>query len=389
MQNITDKTKCSGCGACVQCCPAHAIELRVDGQGFLRPFISQKDCLNCGKCIQICPVNAMPAAYIPLDVYAYRTDNDDVLMRSTSGGAFTLLSDFVLKREGVVYGARFDEHLNLRHTCATTPQERDYFRGAKYLQSDTSSCFEDVHQDLQAGKWVLFSGTPCQVAGLKNFLGKSYDKLILVDLVCHGIPSTGVWQDFIHILTQYFTRPISFIFRYKPTAWHGVHLHVTFENGRVLQDDNYLLRSFTYLLFYNYILRPSCKTCPHKNSTRQGDFTIGDFWGYDARYPKFKDEKGVSLLLLNTPKAQQIFTKLSPEGYCKKESLEEFQFANINKPRVTYPDVTLFWKKYAKYGYLYVARKYTDFGICHRIFSNARKLLSKIKQCIKKKITIE
>lgn len=198
MIHVVDKYACCGCHACVQRCPKHCITMREDEEGFFYPFINETLCLDCGLCEKVCPVLQQDEARRPLKVYAAKNPDDRVRMLSSFGGVFTMLAEQILDEGGVVFGARFDENWDVVHSYVDNKKDLEVFRGSKYVQSYIGDCFQKAECFLKEGRKVLFSGTPCQIAGLRLFLRERYDNLLTVDLVCHGVPSPKVWRTYLN-----------------------------------------------------------------------------------------------------------------------------------------------------------------------------------------------
>lgn len=217
--------QCSGCGCCEKCCPAKAIIMKNE-KGFLYPFIDETKCIKCGKCLKVCPFTKkqfIDNAKEPIEVIALVNKNDDVVKTSTSGGAFSLFSDFVLRNKGTIYGAVFNDQWEVIHISATSKEKRNLMKGSKYVQSKLSDSFEKIREDLESNKMVMFTGTPCQCAGLKNYLNKDYSNLIICDIVCHGVPSPIIFSEYIKYLENKRKSKItSYILETK--VFHGLEL---------------------------------------------------------------------------------------------------------------------------------------------------------------------
>ena len=309
MIRIKHKSDCCGCEACVQRCPKRCISLHRDQEGFLYPLVDESICIDCGLCERVCPVINQGEPLKPLVAYAAKNQDESVRLSSSSGGVFTALAEQVIAQGGVVFGARFDESWNVVHDYVETVEGLSAFRGAKYAQSRIGLCFLQAETFLRQGRQVLFSGLPCQIAGLKKFLRKDYDNLITVDLFCHGVPSPMVWKRFLEeeVATPH-TQLKSISFRDKVSGWKnysfsylqedtdGVHLH------RMLSAKNLFMRGFLADLY----LRPSCYHCPAKQCKCGSDLTIGDYWGIQQAHPGLDDDKGVSAILVNTDKGVAI-----------------------------------------------------------------------------------
>ncbi|HEX3038951.1 MAG TPA: Coenzyme F420 hydrogenase/dehydrogenase, beta subunit C-terminal domain [Caproiciproducens sp.] len=379
IQLFSNPENCCGCTACLNICPKNAISMLPDEKGFLYPKIDIKLCVQCGLCRKVCPFHEkshMDENLKEPDVYAVKHRSGDVRMRSSSGGMFTAISDYLLDEGATVYGAAFAENFEVCHQRAETREERDKFRGSKYVQSNLKNVFQQVKTDLETSRYVLFSGNPCQTAGLYNFLknsGTNMKKLYLCDLVCHGTPSPQIFKEYLDFLKKKYRSEISSMtFRYKPLGWKVQAVSIWFHNKK--QYSSQATQDIFYRLFSsNIILRDSCCQCPFTNLHRPSDITIGDFWGVEKSLPDFEDEKGVSLVLVNTEKGQQLFHAVeSGLTYCVSSTESGMQL-NLRQASFASPKTQPFWKDYQKRGFLYITKKYAGIG-----------LKSKIKNCIKK-----
>lgn len=338
MITVTDKTKCCGCGACFNICPKNCISMKRDDEGFAYPEVDENLCINCGLCEKVCPILSNNPGNEVKTVYGARHKSAEIKGLSSSGGMFTLLAEYVLRRGGVVFGAGFDDSWRVRHAYAENETDLDNLRRSKYVQSDMGVCFKTVKDFLLAGRQVLFTGTPCQTAGLKNYLGKDYPNLLAADIICHGVPSPGVWERF---LTE--TAPLGDIkaidFRHKRFGWDASYLNISLKDGAALPQagglfkycKGFLNRSkgkffrLIYRLPYtisNLYERPSCHACAFKGKSKYADFTMADLWGVKEIMPEMYDEKGVSLLMINSAKAEAAFKDLAVNLLYKDISLE-------------------------------------------------------------------
>ena len=306
---LASHSVCTGCTACASGCPKDAIRMERDREGFSYPVIDPEKCVRCGHCTAICPIlhtreqKALPAAFA-----AWNRD-DKVRKDSTSGGVFTALAEYVLESGGVVYGAAMDGKQHLRHIACFRKEDLWRLRGAKYVQSDLGDIYREVKKKLRS-RLVLFSGTPCQVDGLYRYLGSRPENLITCDLVCHGVPSPGVWEDMARSIEQRKGKGLQAVrFRNKVTNWKNSHFTTVYDDGTVDTAPLFATeygRAFGRALF----LRPSCHSCAYTNLNRPGDFTLGDFWGLkDDELPE-EQEKGINLLLVNTAHGSHIFDQL-------------------------------------------------------------------------------
>lgn len=327
---ICTKEKCTGCGVCVDVCEKQAIIMKPDRHGFFYPEIIDDICINCSACQRKCPALAEEKNdnYVR-SIYAAWNKNKGVRKTSSSGGVFSVLVDHALCQSGVVAGAMWNENYEVHHTIIDSKKDMFLLRGSKYLQSHTDSIYAKVKECLLAGKKVLFSGTPCQNHALKNYLGKNYDDLITVDVICHGVPSDRVFQRYLNERSENGKREIKQIrFRHKKPYWDWCNVTIDYENGQPYSvsttEDSY------YTLFnIGYSLRPSCSQCKYASQTRIGDITLADFWGF---LPKgFKMHRfllGVSLVMINTPKGESVFDQISQSLVFQKASLEDALLSN-------------------------------------------------------------
>lgn len=322
MIKITDKHKCCGCTACVNVCPKNCISMSADREGFLYPVVDFVKCIDCGLCEQVCPVLRPVKNETESLVYAAVNNDESVRLQSSSGGIFTLLAESVLDRGGVVFGACFDQNWNVVHDYTETKEGLAKFRGSKYVQSHVGNCFIQVKTFLDAGREVLFSGTPCQVAGLKNYLRKPYSNLFTVDLVCHGVPSPEVWRRYLQeaVCRVYGIKKKNLInldeyisdinFRAKDKGWKNFTVKIIFRNGKIEMMpsfENPYMKAF----LSNLSLRPSCYACPTKLHHVQSDITLADFWGVNEIKPDIDDDKGCGLILINCEEKLDFLYKMN------------------------------------------------------------------------------
>jgi coenzyme F420-reducing hydrogenase beta subunit len=346
-------------------------------QGFSYPSVDEAQCIECGKCVDVCPYldqGTINSELFPeTSVYAVKHESDSIRMASSSGGAFTAISDFVIKSGGVVYGAAYDSNMVVRHARATTVEERNTLRGSKYVQSNVGDVFSQVADDLKKGTLVLFSGTPCQIAGLRLFLGKPQSNLITVDLVCHGVPSPRLFSDYID-RSEIQHGPITGCdFRDKSKGWGVSVLKLSTSNNTKTMDSS---DSSFYSLFQSRImLRSCCYECKFPNFNRPGDITIGDYWGIDRAHPGFKDEKGVSLVLINSIKGKQVWDGIKGSLVYLESTQEACLQTNLHQPTSPNPKRAQFWADYHRKGYGHIARKYGGQGLYWKMRRMVRKIV--------------
>lgn len=310
MIELFDKKKCCGCGACMQICPKNCITMRADNEGFLYPVVDTSVCVQCGACEKVCPFNSVYEQQKPISTYGVINTNEQIRLTSSSGGAFTALARTILRQNGVVFGACFDKDYQVVIAYAEDEDSLEAFKGSKYVQAQVGESFSKCKFFLNQNKIVLFSGTPCQISGLKHFLKKDYDSLYTVDVVCHGAPSPMVWKTYLNWCKRqnsglFPIRNISF--RDKCSGWKGYSFTIKGQN-RTLSTP-YKYNPYMKAFLWDVILRPSCYECKAKAGTSHADLTLGDFWGIDRIEPSIDDNKGVSLVLANSIKGKELINK--------------------------------------------------------------------------------
>ena len=367
---VKQKNKCSGCGACVASCPVDAIKMKDDFRGFQYPVIDEEKCINCGLCKKVCPFNEKDNSKKNMEeseIFAVKVKDKEIRMKSSSGGMFSVLANYTLENKGVVYGVGFDSDFNVKHLRVKNKEDLNKIRGSKYVQSELGNTFKEIKKDLEKNLLVLFSGTPCQVAGLNSFLRKDYKNLMTVDLICHGVPSKIIWRGFVKSLEKKNKSKLKrFYFRNKERGWREGYNLAIFENGKKLVND-YFLNSYIHLFLYNYSIRESCFNCVFKGYNRVGDFTLGDFWGIEKNHQAFDDNKGVSLVFLNTKKAKNVFEKVKLNLDYVKSNKEEVNQLSLTSPPEAKKDRGQFWKEFNQKGYDFVAKKYSHYGLKNRV----------------------
>ena len=380
-KNIEERlnmSKCCGCETCRQVCPANAIEMQVDKLGFRYPHVINETCIQCGICTDRCPILHINMNPSITNGYAVRHKSDSVVKNSTSGGVFTALSDYVLGEKGLVSGAILDDNFVCRHILTQDGAVRDKMRGTKYVQSEIGDCFSEIERALKGGKKVLFTGTPCQCAGLKNMLGEGNCKnLLTVDVVCHGVPSPKVFYDHIIWLSKQGGPILDYVFRSKEIGWHGWNVKVTYNNGRT-ELNTARVNSYCGMYFGSFITRKSCESCPYTSITRVGDITISDFWNISNCSNKFNDDIGTSCVYLNTEKGCEAFNRIKEFIVMETHSLQETIQQNLAKPTAANMNKDIFMKDYFRYGYGYCAEKYTRGHIYYSIRRLCGKVVNRI-----------
>lgn len=312
--NVIEKNKCTGCMACKNICPQEAISIYEDENGFKYPKIKMEVCIKCGLCSKVCPViNKLLDNKDKIKVLACKNKDREIRLKSSSGGFFSLLAKYIIMNGGVVFGVRFNEKLEVIHDYIEDMKNIELFRGSKYVQSNINDTYKKVKKFLTEDKTVLFTGTPCQVEGLLSYLGKQYDNLYTQDIICHGVPSPKLWRKYLEykkkINGEY---PKTINFRRKDiTGWNNYQVNYKYSNNEenIHHDDDYFMKIF----LKNLALRESCYDCEFKKLARKSDITIADFWGIDKINPKINDETGISAVLINSKKGQELFENIKKD----------------------------------------------------------------------------
>lgn len=319
---IIDKEQCTGCSACFNICPVDAINMEKDTEGFLYPHINEKKCTHCRKCERVCPEKKSKEKSSVLECYTYINDNEKVLISSSSGGVFTAIAEYTICSGGVVFGAVLTDEFDVIHSKAESINDLYKFRGSKYAQSNIKSTYKEVKCFLDGGHGVCFSGTPCQLQGLRQYLGKDYHQLLLVGVICHGVPSSDIFRYHIKDIENTNESHVQSVnMRDKITGWIDYSVSYVLENGKKVlnshQSDPFF-KGFLNDLF----LRPSCYNCSDKGMTFSGDILIGDYWGIENS-EKYKE--GVSAILCYTKKGVEAIEAIN--GVFKEKTEYELIYA--------------------------------------------------------------
>lgn len=375
MIQINNPADCCGCTACASICAHDAITMKPDALGFLYPEVDKDKCVDCGLCEKVCAFNDHYDTSLNLEkplAYGARHKDMNEVETSRSGAAFIAISDYILEQGGVVYGAGYTDHFRVVHKRATTKEERDEFKGSKYVQSDMTGVFRQVKKDLRDGLTVLFSGTPCQTAGLKSYIGKNL-KLILVDIICDGVPSPRFFADYIKYLEHKYNHSIS-VFLFRDKAKFGWASHNETASFGEFEISSY---KYTYIFYKRILTRDSCGACKYTNLRRPSDITLADFWGYERSCSSLNnDNKGISLLLVNTDKGKQLFNDAKEKMITQKVEIEEALQPNLINTHPLNEIAKQCKLHYQKYGFRFIFLFYGQTGLLS--------LLKKIKDKFKR-----
>ena len=370
------KNDCCGCSACYQICPRNAIEMKEDALGFKYPLVNDKNCIDCGLCVKVCQFKNHYETFDVKEPQIFAFRNNDILQleRSQSGAAFWTIAQQFIEDGGIVYGCGFDNEHKVIHKRVTTTEELEDLRGSKYVQSDVCETFKEAKEDLKNGKKVLYSGTSCQIANIKSFVGNRLrDNLYTMDLVCHGVPSPFIYRDYLETLKQKNKSPLMRVnFRDKSKGWN-----MSVPSFRFGEKIHYST-DYSRMFYSNIMLRESCYRCPFTNFNRTSDISIADFWGWTKISDKFNDNKGVSLILINSDKGTELIDSVkdlcslipSDRKSCMQRNLK--QSTDRNSLRSSFEE------DYAKFGYKHVSKKYLGMGVKDTFIRNLKSVIKKI-----------
>lgn len=369
---------CSGCGLCAQMCSQRAITMTVGKDGYLYPTINESLCTKCGACERICPFDKKYVSENSiLESYAIK-HSDEIRQQSSSGGFFTLLSEYILKNNGVVYGAVWTSDFSVTHIRADNPADRDRMRSSKYIQSRIDHIYEPLKKDVASGKLVLFTGTPCQCAAISKLFGKnSPENLWIMDMICYGVLSQKFFNEYLQDIQSKHSNVKIEKVNLRDKRYGVQTVGVDFDDGSTYHgDDDYFYKAYSF----HALQRESCFTCPCANEERFGDFTVGDFWGSRQSRPDFHDELGISLVIVNTPKAGALFQELKKEVVSiaiEKNVYMPYQ-PNLRKPTQKGERAERFRKYYRKHGYKKTMHRFFDKTLMRKINSSIYSFLKNI-----------
>ena len=391
IKQFEEKKDCCACTACMNICPTQAITMKADADGFIFPKIDNNACIECGKCLKVCAYQNIDVLdREPLAAYVAINKNADILLSSASGGVFGALAKLIVEKKGVVFGCAYNDKMEPKHIAVDNVIDMKKIQGSKYVQSDVNTTYTEAKEHLEEGRWVLYTGTPCQIAGLKSYLGKGFEKLITADIICHGVPSADFFKGYIkHLEEKLKGRIVDFKFRDKSKGW-GLQARCTYQarNGSI--NSKIIHPSNSY--YYNYFLkgdiyRESCYECKYACGSREGDFTMGDYWGIEKAHPEVKTGNGVSVLLVNSKKGIALLDELSKYLVLTKSTFKQARDQNgqLNKPTAKSDKRDVILNAWRKGGYKAIAKKYYKDNKWHFRLRGLKVLIpSPIKKQIKK-----
>lgn len=357
------KEKCCCCAACMNICPTRAITINSDADGFKFPEINDDLCVECSLCNKVCAFQNIPiSGNDPIATYVAINKNSDVLSSSASGGIFSALASIVLEKNGIVFGSAYNENMEPEHICVDNLQEIKKLQGSKYVQSNINTTYSEAKKYLKSDRWVLFTGTPCQIAGLKSFLGNDYNKLITADIICHGVPNAEFFEGYINYLEDKLKgMVIDLKFRDKSKGWGHIEKVIYEKNGILKEKLIRPFNSYYHSYFLNGdILRESCYECKYACNSRVGDFTMGDYWGIEKVHPEIITNEGVSVLLVNSKKGIGLIDDLSKYLQLTESIFEQARIQNgpLNRPNAKREKRDIILNTWREGGYKAVADEY-------------------------------
>lgn len=341
MISIEEKSHCSGCHACTNACPKNCIQMISDDEGFWYPQVDNEKCINCGLCENVCPITHKwhPDDSRTTTAMAAISLNEEIRLKSSSGGIFTLIAEEMLKRGGVVFGAAFaDDFKSVHHIYIDNSEGLERLRGSKYVQSKIGDTYKQAQEFLDNGRMVLFTGTPCQIGGLYSYLRKPYKNLFTQDIICHGVPSPMVWEKYVDEREKKSaSKTQRMFFRHKKYGWKTFAVLFEFSNNTAYIK-NLLEDSYMRIFLSNACLRPSCYDCTFKLVQRQADITLADFWGVQNVLPEMDDNKGTSLVITHSSKGKMLISTISDSIISKATDIniaKKYNFALIESAKTS------------------------------------------------------
>lgn len=379
----TNKNQCCACSGCANICPKKIIEMRPDEYGFEYPYVINDSCIECNLCKKVCAFQSLDnRGSNPIKVYAAINKDYNVLSKSSSGGVFSAISKAVFKRGGVVFGCAFNSKMEPEHIYIEKIEDLYKIQGSKYVKSNMNNSFLYVKRFLEEGRLVFFTGTPCQVDSLKLYLKKSYENLITADLICHGVTNVEVFKGYIKYLEEKFNcKVINIKFRDKTKGWGHVEKITYVKRGRIREKYIYSFNSYYHMYFLKgYLLRENCYDCKYACGVREGDFSMGDFWGVELEHPEIDRTRGVSAFLVNSEKGIVFLEEIREYLYITESTFDKVKRKNaqLNKPISKMNKRKELLNFIDSYGNSALAKKYYDDNKKEIIISNIKLFIPRL-----------
>ena len=377
-----NKKECCGCTACLHVCPVGCISMQEDSEGFLYPVVEKNQCIQCHQCEKVCPVQTTEHAHMNTKTFVGYNRDEEIRQQSSSGGIFSAIAEWILQQNGVVVGAAFDKDFEVHHIAIETKEELEILRGSKYVQSRMDDIYPAVKKYLEMERQVLFTGTACQIAGLKKYLNKEYDNLYTVDVLCHGVPSPKIWRMYLEEIKKQNNASIEKVeFRNKVNGWKNYSMNILFSNVQ-----SYCVHFFedTYMRMFlgNIDLRPSCYKCHFKNFPRSSDMTIGDSWGIENHMPGMDDDKGTSVILVHSSSGEKMLEAIRENLIVREANLDEIlpPTADSRKSVEMHPNRKKYWEGVKRGEGFEILYGYVHKSFMQRAFSFMRYIATRLNQ---------
>ncbi|NGU73150.1 4Fe-4S dicluster domain-containing protein [Clostridium perfringens] len=386
MIEVRDKKDCCGCAACKQICPKKCIEMKYDEEGFEYPVVNILSCIDCGLCESVCPIKSFDKKSESVESYVAYSKDLKTRVKSSSGAIFSLCAEYVLKNNGIVFGAIFDSEFMVHHVYIDSIENLKYLQGSKYLQSRIENTYQETERFLKEGKEVLYSGTACQIAGLKKYLKKEYSNLYTIDVLCHGVPSPKVWKKYLDEEVKKSNNNISKVFfRNKTTGWKQYSVYFEYTDGTQIMESN-IKNDYMRLFLKDICLRPSCYDCKFKSLDRPSDITLGDSWGIENIMPEMDDDKGTSVILIHSKNGKKMFEKINKNMIFKSGDVDSILPPNADsrKSVAVHPKRDLFFEKLNKGESIKELVKLIEYSPKQKINNFFRRIYFKIRSIFNK-----
>ena len=374
------KKECCGCTACLHVCPVNCITMQEDEEGFLYPIIEKDKCISCHQCEKVCPIQNTSILNIKTQTFVGYSKDEEIRKQSSSGGIFSALAEWIIQQNGVVFGAAFDENFEVHHIAIETREELSKLRGSKYVQSRLENVYPEVKQYLEMKRIVLFTGTSCQIAGLKKYLNKEYEYLYTVDVLCHGVPSPKIWRMYLEEKKKENNAAIEKVeFRNKENGWKNYLMNIEFCNMQPYCV-HYFKDKYIKMFLGNIDLRPSCYECHFKDIPRTSDMTIGDSWGIEKYIPDMDDDRGTSVILVNTLKGEKLLETIRENLILKEAKGDEIlpPTADSRRSVEMHPNRKKYWEGVKKGESIELLYGYVQKSFIQKMVSFIRNLLIKL-----------